>query len=178
MTDSQRQPEPDGDISGDADARFAANMRARREELGMSLADVAREMTAAGVKRAPQTVHKDESGQRKIGVGEADAYARVLKTTITRLTQPDPASNTAAFIDMFTGRADSAWEQIASWTAALLFARDHIKRGIESAEKQGADAGRLADAVTEGRAALENATPEAALRAGYEDYARDHGDGS
>ncbi len=144
----------------------------------MSQADLAGKMTELGWHYYAQTVHRVESGQRKVPVGEAVALAEVLGTSLTRLTQPDPASNTASFILMFTGRADGAYEQIAAGTHALLFARDHIERGIEAAEKQDADSERLRDAIAEGRAALEHATPEAAVKTGREDYARDYGDGT
>lgn len=144
----------------------------------MSLADVAREMTEVGVKRAPQTVHKDESGQRKIGIGEAEAYARVLKTTIAQLVLPDAESSTLAWFGNFLGRADSAFEDIAAGTRRLLFARDHLERGIESAEKRELDGQeRVREMIREAQAALENATPEKAVETGRQDYERDYEDG-
>lgn len=160
---------------GDVDSRVAVGIRALREKSGMSQADLAGRMAAAGWRWHPQTIHRIESGQRKVTVGEAEALARILGTSLTRLTWPDPASSVVNFLSTFTGRADSAFERIASATGELLFARDHLGRGIAEARKRGIDGQEhVREALAGAEAALEHATPERAVETGREDYARDY----
>lgn len=182
MSDSQKQPATPDDTDeaftpGSVDAWFAANIRRRRDELDMTLADVAEKMAeAVGRRYHVQIASRNELGQRKIPIGEAEAYARILETSLTQLTWPDPVSNTVNFINMFTGRADAAFERIASATRELLFALDHVKRGVADAQKQGiSEQEHVREALTEAAAALENATPERAVEVGKQDYERDHG---
>jgi transcriptional regulator with XRE-family HTH domain len=162
--------------SGSVDAQFAANILARRKEMNLTQDQLADQMRKAGFAHyRPQTVHRDENGQRKIGVGEAEAYSRILETSLAQLTWPDPVSNAVDFISMFTGRADEAYEQIASATGALLFARAHLERAAAEAKERGTDGHQqVRDALAEAAAALENATPERAVETGREDYERDH----
>jgi transcriptional regulator with XRE-family HTH domain len=61
-------------------------MREIRERLGISQADIARLMSERGWSYYPQTVQRIEAGRRRVSIGEADAIARILQTTIEKLT--------------------------------------------------------------------------------------------
>ena len=156
--------------AGLADERFAANIREERERQGKSQADIARLMRERGWSYHPQTVQRIEAGHRKVSVGEAEALARILSTTVDRLTWPGRAASTAAFLDQVTARAESAWEQIAAWTATLLWAQHQLRTSVAEAERaqfHGSD--KIREIVREARSALEM-TPEAAMEAGRRDH--------
>lgn len=175
MTDNN----PDGEGSGPpplpaglADERFAANIREQRERQDKSQADIAALMREQGWSYHPQTVQRIEAGHRKVSVGEAEALARILRTTVDRLTWPGRAASAAALLDMATGRAESAWEQIASWTATLLWSQFQL--GTTVAETERADylgSPRIREIAESARMALEM-TPEAAIETGRKDFAR------
>jgi transcriptional regulator with XRE-family HTH domain len=168
VPDPQGKPDPDIPASaGVIDEWVAWNIRLRREALGWSQADLAREMAALGWKWYPQTVHRVEQGQRKVTIGEAEALARLFNVTVDALTWPDMATHTAAWLGMFTARADAAFEQIAAQAQELLFDREHLERALAEIDKHGMTA---AEAVAEARSVLENADPEQAAAAGRAQY--------
>ena len=79
MPDEQDEPAAEAPAAaGVIDEWVAWNIRLRREGLGMSQADLAKEMAALGWKYYPQTVHRVEQGQRKVTIGEAEALARIV----------------------------------------------------------------------------------------------------
>lgn len=143
----------------------------------MSQADLAEKM---GAPFHPQTVHRIERGQRQVGVGEAAALAEIFGISLAELTWPDPVSSTVAWLDLFTGRADQAFEQIAAGTRDSLFAAAQIRHGIKDATASGAaEEDDVREAVAAAVARLENATPEKAVQRGadaYADWAGDDGD--
>lgn len=137
----------------------------------MSQADLAEKMAALGWKYHPQTVHRIESGQRKITIGEASALAGILRTSLSELTWPDLVKNTVAWFDLFINRADEAYQEIALATRDLVFARGLLERGIADVQDQEIDSGDVREAVEEAQARLANATPEKAVEAGRDNYA-------
>jgi transcriptional regulator with XRE-family HTH domain len=167
---------------GVVDDWFTVNIRARREKLGMSQADLAQKMVALGWRYYPQTIHRIESGQRKVTVGEAEAVAHVLGTSVYRLTWPDTVSDTVNLFTSLAEQADQAFEEIAAWTGRLLDARLQIERNLEDAEdlkvtpREGRpltarERRQILNAVNVAREALEHATPEFAVERGSLDYA-------
>ena len=181
MSDARQQPSSADDSTDDAglphfapgviDDWVAANIRVHREQLDMSQADVAEKMAALGWKYYPQTVHRIESGQRKVTVGEAQALARIFNTTVDGLTWPDLAKNAAAWFDMFTDRADEAFTKIAVQVRELLFAREHLAQGVADAEQRGiGNQETVRQSLERARATLDNATPETAVEVGRADY--------
>ena len=158
--------------AGLADEQFAVNIRETRERKGMSQAALAAEMAERGWSWHPQTVQKAEAGQRHVRVGEAEALARILGTTIERLTWPGQEASAAALLDTMTGRAESAWEQIARWTATLEYAKYQLE--VTIAETEQADCFGSAR-VREILAGAKNAfalAPETAVETGRQDHAR------
>jgi transcriptional regulator with XRE-family HTH domain len=173
VPDPQGKPDPDAPAAaGVIDEWVAWNIRLRREGLGWSQADLAREMAALGWKWYPQTVHRVEQGQRKVTIGEAEALARLFSVTVDALTWPDMATHTAAWLGMFTSRADAAFEQIAAQTRELLFDREHLERALAVIGDAMAGLEEVRAQAGEAVSVLENATPEQAVEAGREQYAQ------
>jgi hypothetical protein len=71
--------------SGDLDSLFAALLRHRRGQGGLSQAEVAAMMVEAGYRWYPQTVHRIEHGERKATVGEALTLASRLAFSLADL---------------------------------------------------------------------------------------------
>lgn len=168
--------------AGLADERFAANVRELRERNDMSQADLAREMT--NWRWYPQTVHRVEAGQRKVSVGEAKALAEILHTTVDRLTWPGREASAAALLDTTTARAESAYEQIAAWTASLLWAQHQLSATVADEERAGyLGSARIRELVQSARGAMK-LTPEQAIADGRHDHeelrraARESADGN
>ncbi len=157
--------------AGVIDEWVAWNIRIRREGLGLSQADLAKAMADLGWKYHPQTVHRIESGQRKVTIGEAEALARIFSTTVDTLTWPDMVTHTAAWFGVFAGRADAAFEQIAAQVRELLFAREHLERALEEVGRRGiSDRDGVREAAEDARSVLEKAAPERAVEAGRDAY--------
>jgi transcriptional regulator with XRE-family HTH domain len=167
---------PDGPVppslpAGLADERFAANVRQLREGQGKSQADVARLMAGHGWPYHPQTVQRIEAGQRKVSVGEGEALARILDTTVDRLTFPGPAAQAAGFLDASLSRARDAYKQIGEAARVLLVARHTLTRTLADAEKAGFhDSAQIRALAGQAREILETAVPEQAVAAARADH--------
>jgi transcriptional regulator with XRE-family HTH domain len=178
VTGTRDEPEQadDKDPTGPAQAGVidewvAWNIRIRRENLGWSQADLGKEMTALGWKWYPQTVHRVESGQRKVTIGEAEALARIFSTTVDTLTWPDMVTHTAAWFGVFISRADAAFEQIAAQARELLFDREHLERALTEVERIGiGDRDGVREVTDDARSVLDKADPEQAVEAGRQEY--------
>lgn len=163
---------------GVIDEWVAWNVRFHRDDRGMSQADLAEKMAALGWKYHPQTIHRIESGQRKVTVGEAEALARIFGTTVDRLTWPDMMTHTVAWLSLFTDRANMAYGRIVEQAHELLFNRAHLERALAEVAGRGIAAGldageppeTLQQAVADARDVLDGATPERAVQDGREDY--------
>lgn len=170
--------EPSQSAPGIIDELVAWNVRQRRQELGMSQADLAQKMAALGWKYYPQTVHRVESGQRKVTIGEAEALARIFGATVDSLTWPDTVTHTTAWFSVFIERADAAFEQIAAQTRELLLNRERIERGLAEAERRGiADRDDVRKVIADARSVLDNAAPEQAVETGRREH-EEEGDGA
>jgi len=171
-------PGPDGPVppslpAGLADERFAANVRDLRESQGKSQADVARLMAEHGWPYHPQTVQRIEAGHRKVSVGEAEALARILGTTVDRLTFPGPAAKAAGLLDAHLGRARESWAQIGEAAKALLIARVALTRTLADVEAAGFhDSAQIRALSQQAREILETAIPERAVDAARQDHER------
>lgn len=67
---------------------FAAHMRRLRNLSGISQAELARRAVAAGQPMHQQTIAKIESGQRPIGLDEAEALATLLGRPLSTMLRP------------------------------------------------------------------------------------------
>lgn len=162
--------------AADADERLAAQIREHREAAGMSQDGLAKSMSAGGVTWYPQTVHRVETGARKVSVGEAKVLAEIFHTTVDRLTWPGKEASAAGLMEMATGRAVSAWEQIAAWTASLLWNQRHLGTTVAEVEAAGLESPKMREIAEEARKVLEM-TPEAAVEQGHRDHARMQAEG-
>lgn len=163
------QPAP---AAGVIDEWVAWNVRLHRENRSWSQADLAQKMAAAGWKYHPQTVHRVESGQRKVTIGEAEALARIFGTTVDSLTWPDMVTHTSAWLGMFIARADTAFGQIVTQTRELLFDREHLERALAEIGRRGiGDHEDVRAHINDARSVLDDANPEQAVEAGREQYA-------
>ena len=141
---SEQQAVPDEDSEGPprtpaglADERFAVRIREERERRHWSQADLAKAMSAVGWPWYPQTVHRIESGTRKVSVGEAKSLAEIFGTIVDRLTWPGKEASAAGLLTMFTARADDAWQQVASWASTLRHAQRQLRSTLASVERDG-----------------------------------------
>jgi transcriptional regulator with XRE-family HTH domain len=174
QTDDGDAPESKGSppiAPGVIDEWVAWNIRLRRENLGMSQADLAQKMAVLGWKYHPQTVHRIESGNRKVTVGEAEALARIFNTTVDSLTWPDMVTHTSAWFILFIERADAAFEQIVAQVRELLFDREHLERALAQVERAGIGEDEFVrERIDDARSVLDNANPEQAVEVGREKY--------
>ena len=181
MTDTEpdgERPGPPPVPAGLADERFADNIREERERQGKSQAGIAKLMRERGWPYHPQTVQRIEAGHRKVSVGEAEALARILSTTVDRLTWPGRAASAAAFLDQGIARVQNAAEEIAAQTSNLLYGQWQLATSAGEAERAGYhQSSRIRDLATEARTVLEY-TPEQAIEAGREYFSnlRETGD--
>ncbi|MGO2111924.1 MAG: helix-turn-helix domain-containing protein [Pseudoclavibacter sp.] len=71
------------------ESNFIANMRRRRESLGMSQSDLAAQMADLGWKTFRQaTVSRLEKGDRPLRLAEAEALAQILRSNVTAMVRP------------------------------------------------------------------------------------------
>ncbi|MFV9424926.1 helix-turn-helix domain-containing protein [Microbacterium sp. S1037] len=67
------------------DDEFGPAIRVMRQDLQMSQDELAQSVTKQGYPMSQATVGKIERGERRVTVGEAEAFARALQTTIRSL---------------------------------------------------------------------------------------------
>lgn len=80
----------------DDEAKFARNLAARRQELGLSQSALARRMVDAGWTNYSQmTVSRTEKGERPIPLGEARDLSRILVTPLERMVGEEGRSQLA-----------------------------------------------------------------------------------
>lgn len=178
MPDIPEEPGQAGDSPGGPQASagviddwVAWNVRLRREDLGLSQAELAQKMAALGWKYHPQTVHRIEQGQRKVTVGEAEALARIFSITVDALTWPNMVTHTAAWFGVFIGRADAAFERITAQTRELLFDREHLERALAEVERRKiGDQDGVREVADDARSVLDKTEPEQAVEVGREEY--------
>lgn len=163
------------EAAGMVDELFAIQVREVRERLKMSQGELARQMSARGFPYYQQTVRRVEEGRRKVSVGEAKALAQILGETVDRLTWPGREASAAALLDMSIGRAQQAYEQIASWTATLLWAQGQLRTTVAGTEgKTFREAEKMREILAEAALTLQD-TPEAAVNMGRTDHEEGRG---
>ncbi|MGH3201088.1 MAG: helix-turn-helix transcriptional regulator [Streptosporangiaceae bacterium] len=174
LTEEEKEG-PVAEPAGVVDELFAIQVRETRERLKMSQGELARQMSARGFSYYQQTVRRIEDGRRKVGVGEAKALAQILGTTVDRLTWPGREASAAALLDMSIARAEQAYEQIASWTATLLWALGQLGTTVGETEgKSFREAEKMAGILREAADVL-RLTPEAAVEMGRRDHEEGRG---
>ena len=131
---------------------LGANVGQLREKAGMSQASLAAAMSERGWPWHQSTVGRVEAGQQPLKLAEAVDLARVLKTSLDRLTWPTPEASAHGLLAMMLSRAAKSREQIAAGTVSLLWAQRQLRRTVAETEALGLDKSeRLADLVREAR---------------------------
>jgi transcriptional regulator with XRE-family HTH domain len=157
---------------GAIDRQVAASLRNRRERLGKSLADIAGAMVSGGWdKFYPQTISRIEHGERKVSVGEGEALARILGTTLTRLQWAEGEDAAVSYGEQAIGNLRRAASEVASAVAQLHAAQAGAEVALRSlrADSSRAPSARVtatADTLEEelDGASLENAVDEGEAR--------------
>jgi DNA-binding transcriptional MerR regulator/transcriptional regulator with XRE-family HTH domain len=161
--------------AGVVDELFAIQVRETRERLKMSQGELARQMSARGFPYYQQTVRRIEDSQRKVSVGEAKALAQILGTSMDRLTWPGREASAAALLDMSIARAERAYQQIASWTATLLWALGQLGTTVGETEgKTFRETQKMQEILGEAADVLQ-LTPEAAVEMGRKEHEEGRG---
>lgn len=84
-------------------------IRARRQERGMSLAEL-----AAAIQRAPSQLSVIENGKRELKLGELRRIARALEVSVDDLLDPEPPNHRAALeIALASAQAGTLYRSLA-----------------------------------------------------------------
>jgi transcriptional regulator with XRE-family HTH domain len=152
---------------GAADVRAAVNIRSLREAKGMSQGELARQMSARGWPYYPQTVHRIEHGQRKIGFGEAAEIAAILGTSIDRLAWAGPEADAVEALDSAALHVRRHAYAIRSEIDALLGARHHARAMLKAIRYESP---RVEEARVLVRDVLERLRLDEVVRRAVEEY--------
>ncbi len=117
---------------------FGSALRARRRERGFSQAGLAAAMRSLGHSWGQSTVAKSEAATRPVTVGEAQALADALSTTVGALYGEDPCADPNTGADLI---ADLVWTRArlarAEAEAATARAAHAAARGAYTAAHLG-----------------------------------------
>jgi len=121
----KKTPRPPGPDDWAAD-----RIRYERERRGWSTAELARRVSLAGVPMRQQQVWQVESGQppRRLSIGEAAAFAKVLEIPLADLTVPPHEIAPRRLIEI--GRAFAEWRRDSGVLAARLLDIDQQIRAL------------------------------------------------
>jgi|SRR5579859_3007821 len=118
------------------DRWFAANLKAAREQAGVSQEQVARRMREHGFPGfRQQTMGRIEAGERAVRVGEALALARAVESLIEDLTRPPGLARDALVLRGATGHLLELRDEAAK--AARLEAGARARLGALVARLRG-----------------------------------------
>ncbi|WP_432457936.1 helix-turn-helix transcriptional regulator [Cellulomonas iranensis] len=105
------------------ESRFAMNLRALREALGINQSEFARRVTEAGLEGFHQTtVSRIEKGERPVRLGEAAIIAQVLGVPVDRMTGE--------------GEDLAALARMRQRLAAAELARDNLMTAVVSFDRE------------------------------------------
>lgn len=158
-----------------SEENFAANLRARRDEIGMSQEELAREMTERGFGFHQATVYKIETGARRVRLAEADALADALGTNVGRLTWPPEQNRHAAAVEQSADRLLYAYNEIGAATRRLLAERDRLRRALARLRESDSD-GAWGEWLAQSEAVLAS-EPETAVANARSACTEEHGNG-
>ncbi len=168
MAEDDEREASDDEVPELTEERFAANLRAIRDERGISQGRLADEMAARGWPWRQQTVTRVETGRRMVRLGEAKAVAEILHTSLDRLTWPTAEARLVESLAGWMRTARTAYRAIASQTHELLRAEQSLRDAVaetDAASAQHALGKLVLDATADARNVLQ-LTPEAAVAHG------------
>lgn len=157
-----------GPAPGAVDERVAGNLRRLREKRGWSQADLSAMMTGLGWRYHPQTVHKNETGQRKVPIGEAEVLARIFGTTLDRLTWLEGEDAAVAYGEQAISLLRRAVNDVASAVPQLHAAQAGAEVALRSlrADNSRTPSARVSHTVAALEEELAGATLDNALGEG------------
>ena len=133
--------------------RIAANLRAARENAGLSQADLAEKMRVIGFRTSQQAIAQIESGTQKVPSEELLWLSRILAVSMDGLARPRGIAADAWRIIDAARETREAHKEAGAWAGRHRAARARLERAITRAEEKGL-AGELADEMSIGRHAL------------------------
>lgn len=165
MDDDEEKIASGDDAPELTEQRFAANLRAIREERAMPQGRLAEEMAARGWPWHQQTVTRVETGRRMVRLGEAQAVAEILETSLDMLTLP---TDEARLIEYLAGRIRQvkvAYRMIAGMTSELLRTREQLRTNPIVRAGGAGESSRVMEMITEARD-VQQLAPEGAVAQG------------
>lgn len=122
----------------DIDHHVATNLRALRERGGLSQDEIARRVSERGFGFTQATVWKIESGQRRVGVGEAVALSEALELPRWQdLTEEPETSRHHAELTQANRRALQTHSALKAAATAFLEAQLHVSLAVRTARDAG-----------------------------------------
>ena len=115
--------------------RFAANLRAAREAIGISQGRLAEEMVARGWPWHQQTVTRVETGRRMVRLGEAKAIAEILEMSLDQLTWPTEDARVIEQMTEWMRVAKTAYRRIAEETTELVRTTELLRRSRSAPQR-------------------------------------------
>jgi transcriptional regulator with XRE-family HTH domain len=115
-------------------ARFAANVRARRELRGWSQRQLAEAMSALGYRNfRQQTLAEVEAGSRAVKLDEALALSRALGITVDNLIRPAGLTKVASELLAASWEALETTRQARDWARESEAARRRLAKALVAA---------------------------------------------
>jgi transcriptional regulator with XRE-family HTH domain len=108
------------DRRGSPDERLGANLRALREEKGMSQSALAAEMTERGHPWHQQTVTRVEAGRQSVRFGELEQLAEILRTSVDRFRWTQPEASATEYVYSAGTRVVRSADDVANAVCRLL----------------------------------------------------------
>ena len=118
------------DRRGSPDERFGANVRALREEKGMSQAALATAMTERGYPWHQQTVGRVEGGRQSVRFGEIEQLAEILRTSVDRFRWTQPEAGATQYMYSAGTRVVREAEKVSECVFRLLLDLDGADRAL------------------------------------------------
>lgn len=143
------------------DVKIGENVKALRVAAGLSQAQLAERMTAAGLEGIyPQTITRIEQGKRSLKLHEGIALARILHVAVDSLLErPSFADQLGA--SLLLG-LEQAWRELVEKLSALERARTGVDSWMRNEHVSDETRSRMALELKE--RTLEEAQSEASLR--------------
>ena len=108
------------DRRGSPDERLGANLRALREDRGMSQSALAAAMTERGYRWHQQTVTRVEAGEQPVRFGELEQLAEILRTSVDRFRWTQPEASATEYIYSAGTRVVRSADDVAKAVHRLL----------------------------------------------------------
>lgn len=141
------------DTATETDRRFAANFKAARERAKLSQREVADHLRERGIPWHQQTVVRLESGEQRVRLGEAEALADIVGSSVSLLMRPADLDRAASDILSAAAKVRESRRKLAEATARFDTDVAWLRRLLDKAREKGL-AERLPNEMRTGMAAL------------------------